>query len=52
MAPDMKGISNGFALYMRVKRKDLKWYQKLWNIVSGNKERNWKWQLVNEGEVE
>lgn len=52
MAPDMKGISNGFALYTRVKRNDLKWYQKLWNIVSGNKERNWKWILVNEGGIE
>lgn len=52
MIPDMKGINSGFALFMRVKRKGLKWYQKLWNIVSGNKERNWEWIPVKEGELE
>ena len=30
-------------LYMRCKRTDLKWYQKLWNIIKGHKDRNWKW---------
>ncbi len=34
------------ALFMRYKRKDLKWYQKLWNYVTGHKDRNWHWVAV------
>ena len=30
-------------LYMRTKRKDLKWYKKLWNFLTGHKDRNWEW---------
>lgn len=43
MTPDMKGMNGIFAVQMRVKRKGLKWYQKLLNIISGNKEQNWEW---------
>ena len=34
------------ALFMRCKRKDLKWYQRLWNYVTGHKDRNWHWVAV------
>jgi len=34
---------NTFALFMKYKRKDLKWYQKLWNWLTGHKDRNWYW---------
>ena len=34
------------SLYMKYKRTDLKWYQKLWNILTGHKDRNWKWVEV------
>lgn len=37
-------------LFMRVKRKDLKWYQKIWNVLIGRKEQNYKWIPVNNGE--
>ena len=35
------------ALYMRCKRKDLKWYQKFWNYLTGHKDRNWCWVSVD-----
>ena len=38
----------GYALYMKTKKTDLKWYQKFWNIITRNKERNYKYSLVNE----
>jgi hypothetical protein len=41
------GNGNGFAVFMRYKRKDLKWYQKLWNFITGHKDRNWCWIPVN-----
>ena len=38
---------NTFQLYMRYKKKDLKWYKKLWNIITGHKDRNWEWLPIN-----
>ena len=35
----------------RVKRYDLKWYQILWNILTGHKDRNYKIIEVEEGNV-
>ena len=26
----------------RIKRYDLKWYQRLWNILTGHKEKNYR----------
>ncbi len=34
------------ALYIRTKRKNLKWYKKFWNYITGHKEKNWEWALV------
>lgn len=34
-------------LFMRYKRKELKWYKKLWNYITGHKDRNWQWVPVN-----
>ena len=38
----------GYAVYMKTKKTDLKLYQKFWNIITRNKERNYKYSLVNE----
>lgn len=35
-----------FALYMRCKKKDLKWYKKFLNIITFNKDKNYEWKLV------
>lgn len=35
-------------LFMRYKRKDLKWYKKFWNYITGHKDRNWEWLPVND----
>lgn len=40
----------GNCLYMKYKRIDLKWYQKFWNIITGHKDRNWKWVPVERAE--
>lgn len=40
----------GFAMFESVKRKDLKWYQKLKNIIAGKKHLNYSWQLKKEKE--
>ena len=32
----------GSALFMRTKR-EIKWYKKLWNIITFRKEQNYKW---------
>lgn len=37
-----------FATYIRVKRS-LKWYKKLWNILTFNKEKNYEWKLLEVG---
>lgn len=37
---------NGFARYESVKRKDLKWYQRLKNIIIGKKYLNYTWKLI------
>ena len=39
----------GCQLYMRYKRKDLKWYKKLLNYITGHKDRNWHWVPVDNG---
>ena len=33
-------------LFMRYKRKNLKWYKKIWNYITGHKDRNWQWVPV------
>ena len=35
------------SVYMRYKRKDLKMYQRLWNYITGHKDRNWYWVFVD-----
>lgn len=35
-------------LYMRIKT-NLKWYQKLFNILTGHKDRNYDWVLIGNG---
>ena len=38
------GFNNSTSvLYIKCKRNDLKWYQKLWNYITGHKDRNWSW---------
>lgn len=32
----------------KIKRTDLKWYQKLWNIITGHSERNYSYVEVKE----
>lgn len=34
----------------RIKRKDLKWYQILWNILIGHRERNYYYVEIKEKE--
>ena len=37
------GNNTSTGYYIRYKRTDLKWYQKLRNILTGHKDRNWNW---------
>ncbi len=46
MMPDMMNRGQT-TIYMKYKRKDLKWYKKLWNFVTGHKDRNWHWQPIS-----
>lgn len=34
----------------KVKRTDLKWYQMLWNIITGHKERNYTFVEIKGGD--
>lgn len=35
----------------KVKRTDLKWYQILWNIITGHKDRNYGYIEIKEDKV-
>ncbi len=35
----------------KVLRKDLKWYQLLWNLITGHKDRNYGYVEVKEDKV-
>lgn len=45
---DDKNNETGIAVFYYKKRTDLKWYQKLWNIVTRNESRNYKWVQAKE----
>ena len=39
-------LREDIALYMKVKRTNLKWYKRLWNVIRGKKDQNYTWHLV------
>lgn len=41
--------SSTSCVYMRYKKKDLKWYKKFWNYITGHKDKNWVWLPVGNG---
>ena len=44
------GFNNSVSqVYMRYKKKDLKWYQRFWNCITGHKDKNWIWLPVGNG---
>lgn len=41
------GNNMSSALYIRTKRKKLKWYKRILNYITGHKDRNWEWSLLS-----